>query len=55
MTGRVTNDFMLIGNLSFVSAEDALFCCSSLSGDCCFALPNSETRNRALWICHEAN
>ena len=55
MTGRVSSDFMLVGSLPSATTEDALRTCGTLFGDCCFALPDGETGNRALWICQEAN
>lgn len=55
MPGRVTSDFMLVGSLPSTSTEEAFRTCGPLFGDCCFALPDGETGNRALWICQEAN
>ena len=55
MPGRVTSDFMLVGSLPSESTEAAFRTCGPLFGDCCFALPDGETGNRALWICQEAN
>ena len=55
MAGRVTSDFMLVGSLPSASTEDAFRTCAPLFGDCCFALPDGETGDRALWICQEAN
>ena len=55
MTGRVTSDFMLVGSLHSETTEDAFRTCGPMFGDCCFALPDGETGNRALWICQESN
>lgn len=55
MTGRVTSDFMLVGSLPSETTEDAFRTCGPMFGDCCFALPDGETGNRALWICQESN
>ena len=55
MPGRVTSDFMLVGSLPSASAEDAFATCGPVFGDSCFALPDGETGDRAMWILHDAN